>query len=82
MLGKFLKEKRNAAGLSQKDVSDKMGWTTYQLVSNNERGISSPPFHSLNNLAKILKVDVSEIAEQMRVEEIRKINKKYSIYIK
>ena len=82
MLGKFLKEKRIEAGLSQKEVSDKMGWKTYQMVSNNERGMSNPPMKSISKLAKLYKIEESDIAEHMRVDEIKRINKKYSKFIK
>ena len=82
MLGKFLKEKRIEAGLSQKEVSDKMGWKTYQMVSNNERGMSNPPMKSISKLAKLYKIEASDIAEHMRVDEIKRINKKYSKFIK
>ena len=42
-LAKGLKQKRVAAGLSQRDVSDELGYSTPQFISNWERGISCPP---------------------------------------
>jgi transcriptional regulator with XRE-family HTH domain len=41
-LASFLKERRIAAGLSQIDVSRKLGYTSAQFVSNWERGIAKP----------------------------------------
>lgn len=56
-LGIFLRQLRNNAGLSQGDISKAMGWKSPQLVSNNERGVSHPPFGSVKALAKLYSVD-------------------------
>jgi transcriptional regulator with XRE-family HTH domain len=76
-LGEYLKEKRIAAGLSQKDIAKALGWSTIQLVSNNERNVSHPPFKSVKKLAKLLKVDSREIYLMMYQDAVVKLNKKY-----
>lgn len=55
-LAQFLKEKRTLAGLSQKDVATKLGYSTSQFISNWERGISHPPMHTLRKLANMYSV--------------------------
>lgn len=54
--GKCLKEFRNNAGLSQKEVGEMLGYTNPQFVSNWERGISTPPVDVLKKLSQIYSV--------------------------
>ncbi len=56
-LGKFTRDLRIMAGLSQKDVSNHFKWKSSQLISNTERGISHIPFGSYKSLAKLYSVD-------------------------
>lgn len=60
-LAQFLKEKRTDAGLSQKDVATKLGYSTSQFISNWERGISQPPINTLKFLAKLYHVNSEEM---------------------
>lgn len=60
-IGKYLQEKRIAAGLSQGDVSDKLGYSTKQFVSNWERGVSLPPGKNFKLLCTLLKLNGTEI---------------------
>ena len=60
-LAKFLKEKRSQAGLSQKDVATKLGYSTSQFISNWERGISQPPIHTLRKLAQMYAVAADQM---------------------
>ena len=53
----FLKSARIRAKLSQRDVSNKLGYTTAQFISNWERGISTPPIKDLKTLCRMYKVD-------------------------
>lgn len=59
-----LKEFREKAGLSQKDVSDVFGLMSAQFISNWERGVSKPPVNYLKTMAKIYKVDAEELFEK------------------
>ena len=63
MLADFLKEKRVAAGLSQKDVADKLGYSTPQFISNWERGVSHPPINALKKIGEMYKVSADELFE-------------------
>jgi DNA-binding XRE family transcriptional regulator len=60
-LAVFLKEKRIVAGLSQKDVALKLGYSTSQFISNWERGISQPPLATLRKIAELYKVSADEM---------------------
>lgn len=60
-LGQFLKEKRENVGLSQKDVADKLGYSTPQFVSNWERGISTPPLKTLKKIGDLYKVSSDDL---------------------
>lgn len=53
----LIKTKRIEAGLMQKDLAKKMGYTSPQFISNWERGISKPPLKSVLKLCKILKIN-------------------------
>ncbi|QDK37960.1 helix-turn-helix transcriptional regulator [Bdellovibrio sp. NC01] len=71
ILAKFLKEKRVASGMSQKEVADKLGYTTPQFISNWERGVSSPPINAIKQLGVMYKVKSEDLFEVVLAEEIR-----------
>ena len=75
-LGKVLKNLRVDAGLSQREVSVKMGYTTPQLISNNERDISLPPMSSLKKLASIYNVETSVLYSAVKTKYMDKISQK------
>jgi len=64
-IGKYLYEKRIKAGLSQKDVSDKLGYSSPQFISNYERGLCSPPLKKLKKIAELYKIKPKTIADLM-----------------
>lgn len=73
-LSEFLKEKRTHAGLSQKDVAEKLGYSSAQFISNWERGLSSPPMHTLKKLAEMYNVNVDEMFDvilETTLEQVR-----------
>jgi transcriptional regulator with XRE-family HTH domain len=72
-LNTFLKEARSKAGLSQKDVSDELGYTTAQFVSNWERGLSTPPGRTLRKLAKLYKVGAEELYDVLLNETLNRV---------
>lgn len=72
--GSFLKRERVRAGLSQGDVSRKLGYTTPQYVSNWERGVSYPPYETLKVVASMYKTDIKvvyHLLAETRAEEVR-----------
>ena len=73
-LSEFLKEKRTQVGLSQKDVADKLGYSSAQFISNWERGLSSPPMHTLKKLAEMYNVNIDEMFDvilESTLEQVR-----------
>lgn len=60
-LAKYLKSLRERANLSQKTVSEKLGYSTPQFISNWERGISLPPVPAIEALANLYQVDPSDL---------------------
>lgn len=69
-IGKFLKYQREKAGLSQRQVAEKLGYTTPQFVSNWERGIISPPLTTMATLVKMYSMSSKELLELL-VSEYR-----------
>lgn len=63
MIGKFLKKKREAVGLSQNDVKEIVGYESCQLVSDWERGICGPPISILSKLIKAYKLSSESMIE-------------------
>lgn len=62
-LADYLKEKRLAAGFSQKDVSDIFGYTSPQFISNWERGLSQPPIKIIKKISDVYRVSADELFE-------------------
>ena len=60
-LGKFLKSKRIARGATQKEISEHLGYSSPQFISNCERGLCSPPLDSLREMLKYYEVDPREV---------------------
>lgn len=67
--GNFLQQKRKEAGLSQRDVSDKLGYSTPQFISNWERGVSNPPVNALKKLGAIYKTSPEKMFEEFLENE-------------
>ena len=61
MLGRYLKQRRIRAGLTQSEVAKKLGYSTPQFISNFERGLCSPPLKNLKVLVKLYSLDVEEV---------------------
>lgn len=63
MFSEFIKAKRISAGLSQKQVAQKLGYTTPQFVSNWECAKSHPPVESFKTLSSLYKISFELIVE-------------------
>lgn len=81
--GKYLQEARLTQNLSQKDVAEKLGYTSPQFISNWERDISFPPLTAVFVLSKIYSLNSDDIfnhllkasLEQIRANMINDYNK-------
>ena len=56
IIGIFLKEYRNKAGLNQLSVAIKLGYSSPQFISNWERGLAMPPLQTMKKLLQIYKI--------------------------
>ena len=71
-IGRYFREKRIKAGLSQEDVAYALNYSSIQIVSNWERGLCSPPAKILKKLTQLFKVNKTEVmhflTEQSQLE--------------
>lgn len=67
-VGAILREMRREAGLSQGQVSKKLGFTSPQFVSNWERSLVSIPSRHVLKIAKLYKVNPSKLINPMVAE--------------
>lgn len=71
-LGDFLRETRESASLTQADVSQKLGYTSPQFISNIERGISVIPLKTLAKMVNLYRVN-PETVVRIILESQRKL---------
>lgn len=62
-LGKYIRDCRVRSGLTQADISKKLGYTSSQFVSNWERGVSMPPMKTIAVLSRMIKLDPKHVVE-------------------
>jgi transcriptional regulator with XRE-family HTH domain len=61
--GRYLRARRHAIGLSQKEVSKILGYPNVQSVANWERGVASPPPRKFNKVIKAYRVSGEELLD-------------------
>jgi transcriptional regulator with XRE-family HTH domain len=61
--GKFLQKHREDAGVTQKQLADKLGYSTAQFVSNIECGLALIPVMVIRRWARTIEVRANEILE-------------------
>lgn len=59
-IGRRLKKARLDAGLTQKNVADRLG-ITYQAISNFERGVNRVDTDTLTNLCQIYGINIADL---------------------
>lgn len=72
-IGKFIKERRQEIGLTQKQLADMFGITA-KAVSKWECGQNAPDISLLNKLSETLHVTINEILNGCKENEIPKAN--------
>jgi transcriptional regulator with XRE-family HTH domain len=60
-----LKKARAKAGLSQREVSNALGYSTAQFISNWERGVSTPPVSGIHRIARVYGIAAQELFEHL-----------------
>jgi transcriptional regulator with XRE-family HTH domain len=70
-IGRYLKTRREKAGLTQFFVAKKLGYLTAQYISNIERGVALPPNKALRKLIELYDIPEDELFEMLsRAQEI------------
>ncbi len=72
-LGQFLCELRLKKDLSQREVSQKLGYSSAQFISNFECGIAPPPLAKLKALVKIYDAPIEKVLDLILECERKKI---------
>jgi len=67
LIGLYLQKKRKELGITQKELSERMG-VTYQAVSRWENGDSIPDLDSLSNLADFYKISIDKILQRNKMD--------------
>jgi transcriptional regulator with XRE-family HTH domain len=62
-VGEYLKELRQKAGMTQREVSLALGYSSAQFISNFERGISLPPLKKLKTLHEMYHGNMSKLID-------------------
>jgi transcriptional regulator with XRE-family HTH domain len=70
MIGKFLREARDAAGMSQEEVSAK-GRVNRSYLSQVERGLKSPTVSMFMRICSAIGVSASELIAKLESAESR-----------
>lgn len=65
LLAAHLKTMRHKAGLSQKEVSRALGYTSCQIVSNWERGLCHPPLSKISWLIRLYRMNGTTLIKMM-----------------
>lgn len=63
------KHLREKAGLTQREVSDSLGYSTPQFISNVERGRCRFPIQKLPKIKKLYRLSVDQIVHMILAEE-------------
>jgi transcriptional regulator with XRE-family HTH domain len=78
-LGQHLRSNRERANLTQGQVSDRLGYSSPQFISNIERGISVVPLDTLAKMLRLYKANPNKATDiiltsqqQLLLEKLRK----------
>lgn len=72
-LGESLMQARVRNGLTQREVSQELGYSSAQFISNFERGISAPPLKKIQILARRYKLPIGQVARLLMAGLEKKI---------
>lgn len=83
LTGDLIYRRRKELNITQRFLGKHLGYSSAQMISNIERGVSHPSKRSLLKLAKLLKIKMSDIQNmiirdniQSLINERELINKK------
>ncbi len=78
-IGEYLRLRRIAAGLTQKQVSNALNYGSAQFVSNWERGKCVPPIDAVRSLVPLLSLSKGIIIELYSLRTQRKLEKAFKL---
>lgn len=67
--GRYLREKRREAGLSQQSVASALGYSSPQFISNLERGTCPIPLNRARQFIDLYKIDQDEFVTRFLTEQ-------------
>jgi len=70
---------RERAKLTQRDVSDALGYSTPQFISNVERGRCRFPVEKLSKIRKLYRLSVEQVVDLIVTEERQDLNKAFRL---
>lgn len=70
-LGRWLKQMREEAGLTQADLAKALGYDNAQIISNIERGVSAIPQKRIKDFAQHLKCEPMELDFRVLSSSVR-----------
>ncbi len=70
---RYIKQKRMDADLSQKDVAEKLGYSSPQFISNWERGLSTPPIKTVKKIAELYDVSIEEFSNLLLQDTLQQV---------
>ena len=76
LVGNFIKKRREVLKLTQRQLSNSLGFSSSQFISNLERGIAEIPPSRIKDFAEVLQMDNNEFANLVSESLKRKILKK------
>jgi transcriptional regulator with XRE-family HTH domain len=72
--GHFLAGSRESNGLTQRQVSLKLGYSSAQFISNFERGIATPPIKKAKVLCELYRIPAPTMAAELSRAESGRIH--------
>jgi len=75
----IFKEARERKGITQRELSQKMNYSTAQFISNWERGVSHPPIKDLKMVCSEIDLDLNEATKfilEKKFNHVKKMFKK------
>ncbi len=70
-IGKFLRDKRANAALTQLEVGRRLGFHKSQFISSMERGTSRPPIQVLKRMCAIYRISEEEMKQAYLSSAVR-----------
>jgi transcriptional regulator with XRE-family HTH domain len=67
--GRYLREKRRDAGLSQQNAASALGYSSPQFISNLERGTCPVPLNRIRQFIDLYKIDHDEFVSRFLNEQ-------------